>query len=410
MLKHLARDVQAQVGGVDYAAHEVEALRQHVGAVLHNHDAAGVQLQTRLVGAGHVVEQLPAGYEQQRLVAHLAFGVYADYTGGVGGVVPVLLVEVHAVLVADLALGALPDGYLGVDGLALDRGDGLVLGRAVVVFLARLLHLGALHVHLDGPADVVGVLLDQAHYLPGLEVVAVALVVVVGLYVHDDVGADAVLLALRDGVAVGALALPLVGGVGAEGLGDDGDLVGDHECAVEADAELAYDVRIRGGILLACVLGLEGHGAALGDDAEVLLQLVTGHAYAVVADGQSPGLVVGGDEYAEVLTVHADRVVGQRAVAQLVYRVGRVGYYLTQEYLLVRVDGVDHQVEQPLALGLELFFHIYASNVMIYVIKNTPSRAAAAAAELGVNEAGQSRRGASARSVSVISYYSTLRQ
>ena len=108
------------------------------------------------------------------------------------------------------------------------------------------------------------------------------------------------------------------------------------------------------GLAVAAVLGLEGHGAALGYHAEVLLELVLRHAYAVVADGERAGLLVGAYQDAEVLAAHAHLVVGQRPVGQLVYGVRGVGDYLAQEDLLVRVDGVDHQVEQALALGLEL--------------------------------------------------------
>ena len=281
-----------------------------------------------------------------------------------------LLVELHALLVRDLALGALPDGDLGVYRLALDLGDGLVLGASVLVGLAGLLHLGPLYIHLDGPADVVGVFFHQAHDLPALQVVPVALVVIVRLEVHDDIGAGAVLLALCDGVAVRAGALPPVRGVRAVGPGDDRHLVGDHERAVEANAELADYVGGVLGVIRAGYLFLEGHGTALGDYAEVALQLGLGHADAVVADGEGARIVVHGDEDAEVLPVHADAVVGQRAVGKLVYGVRGVGDDLAQEDFLVRVDGVDHQVEQTLALGLELFLgHLYSSNVMIYDTK-----------------------------------------
>ena len=48
--------------------------------------------------------------------------------------------------------------------------------------------------------------------------------------------------------------------------------------------------------------------------------------------------------------------------------------HLTQENFLVRVDGVDHQVEQALALGLELFLgHVYASNIISLHIYKVPA-------------------------------------
>ena len=48
-----------------------------------------------------------------------------------------------------------------------------------------------------------------------------------------------------------------------------------------------------------------------------------------------------------------ERRVGHRFEAQLVARVGRVRHQLAQEDLLVPVQGVHHQVQQLLDLGLE---------------------------------------------------------
>ena len=363
MLEHLAGDVQREVGRIDYAADEIEALAEQVGAALHYHDAAAVELQPRLEVGGHVVEQLPPGDEEQSLIAHLPLGVDADDGRRVGRVVELLLVEGDAVLVGHLALRALPDGHHAVDGLALGGGDGLVFGAAVLVLFAGLLEVALFHVHLDGPADVVGVFLDELHQLPLLQEIAVALALVVGLDVHDDVRAHAVLFALVDGVAVRALALPAVGGAGAVGLRDDGDPVGDHERAVEADAELADDVHVRALALVCAEAVLEGHGAALCYDAQILLKFLLRHADAVVGDGDGAPRLVRRDQDAEIVPRHAHLVVGEREVAQLVDGVGGVGDDLAQEDLLVRVDGVDHQVEQAFALGLELLFgHLSASS------------------------------------------------
>ena len=45
VLQQLARDVQAQVGGVHHAAHEAQIIRQQRVAVIHDHHARGVELQ-----------------------------------------------------------------------------------------------------------------------------------------------------------------------------------------------------------------------------------------------------------------------------------------------------------------------------------------------------------------------------
>ena len=91
----------------------------------------------------------------------------------------------------------------------------------------------------------------------------------------------------------------------------------------------------------------------LGDGADVVDDLLARHADAVVADGDGPRVRVRLDVDREVGLVAEKRGVRQRLEAQLVARVGRVRDELAQEDLLVRVQGVDHQIEQLTGLGLK---------------------------------------------------------
>ena len=118
---------------------------------------------------------------------------------------------------------------------------------------------------------------------------------------HDDIGAHGVLFAGLDSVAVHTGGLPAVRLLTAVLFGDDGDLFGHHEGGVEAHAELADNVGV--GSLLALQLALELEAAAVGDDAQIVLQIVLVHADAVVADGQGAAVGIGGQEDAEVLPV-----------------------------------------------------------------------------------------------------------
>ena len=248
MLQHLTRDVQRQVGGVDHAARERVARRQKVGASVHDHDAGAVELETGIgVARVHICRDLGRD-EQQRAVGDQTLGVDADDGQRVVIVVELFLVKRDALLIGRLLAAALPDGDHAVDGLLLGLGDHLHLRLAFFVLLAGVDPVALLDVHDDRPADIVGVLADEHHELPVFEVGGVFLARLIGLDVHDDVGADGVLLRLGDGVAVRAGADPLIGGVAAVGAGDDRDLIGDHERGVEADAELTDDVD--GGILL----------------------------------------------------------------------------------------------------------------------------------------------------------------
>ena len=130
-------------------------------------------------------------------------------------------------------------------------------------------------------------------------------------------------------------------------------MVRHHEGGVEAHAELADDVGVLG-VVAHFLLELVGAGG--GDDAQVVLQVLLVHADAVVADGDEAVFLVHLQLDLEILAVQAHGLVRQRLVAQLVAGVAGVGDDLPQEDLLVGVDGVDHQIQQPLGFRFELLF------------------------------------------------------
>ena len=213
-----------------------------------------------------------------------------------------------------------------------------------------------LHLHADGVADVVGVFLNQVGQGVGGQILVIVLLVATYLDGHNHIGAYGLLLAGLDGVAVHPLRLPLPGGVAAVGLGDHSDLVGHHKGGVEAHAKLADDVQLGVVGVLGLLLKLEG--AALGDGAQVVFHLLLGHADAVVGHGEGAGVLVGDHHDLKILPVQPHLFVGKGLVGQLVDGVAGVGNDLPQEDLLMGVNGVDHEVHQPLGLGFELFlFH-----------------------------------------------------
>ena len=355
VLEHLPGDVQGDIGGVHDALDEAEVVGQQVRALLHDHHPGGVELQALLKVGGEVVHGHLAGDVQQGLVLDGPLGGDVDGQQGILPVAELGLVEVVVLLLGDLALGPLPDGDHGVDGLPLLHL--LVLGLVVLPSVLGLgLGTAVLHLHADGVADVVGVLLDEVGQGIGGQVLVIVLLVGVGLDGHDDVGAHGLLLTGLDGVTVHPFGLPLPGRVCPVGLGDHRDLVGHHEGRVESHAELTDDVQLRVVGVLGLLLKLEG--AALGDGAQVVFHLLLGHADAVVADGEGARLLVGDHHDLEIVPVQAHLVVGEGPVGQLVDGVAGVGDDLPEEDLLVGIDGVDHQVHQPLGLGFELFlFH-----------------------------------------------------
>ena len=148
-------------------------------------------------------------------------------------------------------------------------------------------------------------------------------------------------------------------------------LVSRNERRIEADAELADQVRV-----LRLVAGErleELARAGFGDGADVGNHLVARHADAVVGDRDGARRLIEADANFELGIVFKQILAGQRLEAQLVAGVGRIGDQLAQEDLLVAVQRVDHEVEQLLDLGLksECFlagrgFHCRISHVETY--------------------------------------------
>ena len=97
---------------------------------------------------------------------------------------------------------------------------------------------------------------------------------------------------------------------------------------------------------------LELLAAGMGDGAEVFLEVLGGHADAVVGDGKRARVLVKRDADGKVIVAELNTRVGETLEVELVHRIRRVGDKLTQEDLLVGVDRVDHEVEELLALGL----------------------------------------------------------
>ena len=354
MLQHLAGDVQAQILGVHNALDKAEMLGQQVGAVFHNQHAGGIQLQALLVLLGVVVVGRAAGDEQHGLVGHGALHAEVDGGQGILKIEELILVELVVFLVGDVLLAPLPQGHHGVEGLGLHHGLIFGLGGLLPLLgFGLLLQLLGFHIHFDGIADIIGILLHQIAQLVALEILGVVLVVGVGLELQNHIRSGSLPLAGHHGIAVGAGGLPHPGLVAAVLSRHHRDVLRHHKGGIEAHAELADDVHI--GVLLQLLL--EGQGAALGDGTQVLLHFVPGHADAVVGDGQQAVLLVRFQGNGKVAAVQTHVLVGQRLIGQLVNGVGGVGDDLPQEDLLVGVDGVDHQIKQPFALRLKFLFY-----------------------------------------------------
>ena len=98
------------------------------------------------------------------------------------------------------------------------------------------------------------------------------------------------------------------------------------------------------------------------------------HAHAVVADAQDALFLVHRNLDAEGLVLAERFDSGEGFVPRLVDGVGGVGNQLAEENLLVAVQGVDHEVEQLLYLGLEFHFFLgrFGHGISLRINANGP--------------------------------------
>ena len=318
--------------------------------MIHDHHAGTVKLQAGFEILGKILVRHAGGNKQQCLIGHSALYRYGDHRLRRGEFPEALLIELIIFLAGDLALLALPQGHHGVQRFPF----GYVLILRLVIGTA-LFSPGMGGQHPNGEADIVAVFLHQTAQRIFIQILAVFVLLfrTVGLQMHDDVSAHGILVAGFHGVAVHAGGLPAIGLIAAVFLCHHGDLIGHHECGVETHAELADDIGIR--CLLSLQLALKLKAAAVGDHTQMVFQLTLVHADAVIADGQRAIFLIRRQDDAEIIPVQAHLIICQSQIAQLVDGVGGVGNDLPQEDLLVGIDGVDHQIQQPLGLRLELF-------------------------------------------------------
>ena len=151
-----------------------------------------------------------------------------------------------------------------------------------------------------------------------------------------------------------AYGFPLDGILGLAGHSrNNGNLVGDHERRIKADAELADQFR--------AFLGVSGFEAfeelaraGAGDGAEMLDDRFSRHAQAVVGDRQRVVGRVGNQPDLPVGIAFEKVGIGEALEANAVDGVRGVADQFAQEDVLVRVERMDNQVQELLQLGFEL--------------------------------------------------------
>ncbi len=337
LLQHLARDVQRQVGRIHHALHEAQVERQELLGVVHDEDAAHVQLEAARRLAMPQVVRRPRRHVQQAGVFLLAFDLAVRPGERVREIVRDVAIELLVFVVLHIAARPGPQRLRVIDGL--------VFRRCGVLAFLLFFFLG---VHAHGESDVIGILPHQRADAIGVGEILLAL-----LQVQHDARAALRQIDGRDGEFAVAARLPVHtrSGIQAGATRIHVDAVGDDERGIEADAELADQLRVL--LLIAGHAGEEFGGARLGNRTEVLDGFLAAHADAVIGDGDRARLRVGIDGDGELTASLQQIGLGQRLETQLVERVRSVGNQLAQEDFLVTVERMDHQLEQLLDLRLK---------------------------------------------------------
>lgn len=132
-------------------------------------------------------------------------------------------------------------------------------------------------------------------------------------------------------------------------LGGDLHSLGNEVRGVETNTELTNHADVgtrRQGLH-------ERLGSGLGDCSKVVDEVGLGHTDTSIPDSEGALLLVRGDSDVQVLLGVELGRVGEGGISDLVKGIRRVGDELSQEDLLVGVEGVDDKVEKLGNLGLE---------------------------------------------------------
>ena len=343
VLEHLTRDVEREVGAVHEPAHEAEIVGEQILALVHDQDAGGVELEPLLEVAAVIVIRRVLRDEEQRLVGRPALGFLADDLQGCLEVEELLAVESRIFFLRHLRGGALPDRRHAVERA--------ILRHRFIGVVGALFETLFRHLHFDGVTNVVAVFLHELDETVALEILAVLLLFGIRLEVQRHDRTDPCLLAGLDRVAVHPGGFPAPCLLGALRAALDDDALRHHEGGVEAHAELPDDIHI-----LVLFFGLlERERTALRDGAEIALEFFARHAAAVVGDGQRPLFLICRETDDQILALYGDARVGERPIVQFVAGVARIGDELPQKNFLVRVDGIDHHLQQFFGFCFELF-------------------------------------------------------
>ena len=332
VLQDLPGHVQGQIVGINHALGEPQVQRQELLSVVHDEHTLHVKLQT--TGRFPVVHiKRRAGRNiQQAGVIQLAFHLVVGPGQRVFKIVSDVLVELLVLLVLDLGTRERPERCRIVDGF-------------VLVFLFTFVGF-SLHHHREG--DMIRVLLHQTAQFP-----TIGEFLGVWFQMQDDLGTAIFPIDLLNGKLAVALGLPMhtlfCGCTGT--AGKHIHLISHDKRRVETDTELTDQLAVL--FLVAGKLLEEFGGTGTGNGAQVLDDVVTGHADAVVGQGNGIRLFVKIQTNLQLRIAFIQAVILQSGETKFIFSIGSVRNQLTKEDFLIGIQRVNHQVKQLLHFSLE---------------------------------------------------------
>src|ERR1035441_2586038 len=234
LLEYFAADIERKVFAIDDAANKAQILGQKFPGVVHDEDTFYLELDANLVFCLVEVEGSLRRYIEKCGVFKASFGFGVKPEERILYIASNRFVELLEIIFADFILGPAPKRTGNIDLFGGTGLDGFLLIRVPIALVVG---------EEDGKSDVVGILLDDLLQTPAI---GILLAFFVEVKQHGSAGDSA--LCRFDFETRLAIADPTPGLLFASLAGYDLNSIGNHEGAVEANAKLAYKVRVPLGI------------------------------------------------------------------------------------------------------------------------------------------------------------------
>ena len=286
MLEHFSWNVERKVCTVNNSLYKTEVLGQKLFAVIHNKHTAWIKLKSLFVFLCVVVIRSNRRNKEQCLVGYNTFNRSYDSFKWLVHSHKFFAVELVIFFLSNIFLSSLPKRNHAVECY----GFRIILIFGLVAVLGFFLNSALCHIHNNRVADVVGILLDKSLYSVLFKKFVIVFIVCVILDFKNNLCAGIFLFNLADCVAVCTAWLPAICRILTIFLCVYGNLLCNHKCRVETNAELTDNVNV---VLLFFHALLEFEWAWGCDCAEVVFKVILVHADTVIRDCKSTVFFVG---------------------------------------------------------------------------------------------------------------------